>query len=106
MPEISDAVSESKDGVILSVEVTAGAKQDLFPDGFNPWRKTIGCRVTAPALEGRANAAVILVIAGALKVPQSAISIRSCATSPIKKVRIAGMKRADITGRVTSMLEK
>ncbi|OPY35975.1 MAG: hypothetical protein A4E35_02253 [Methanoregula sp. PtaU1.Bin051] len=106
MSEIEDAVSDSRDGIILSVEVTAGAKQDIFPSGFNPWRRTIGCRVTAPALEGRANAAVIAVIARSLGIPQTAVSIRSGATSSLKKVHIAGMKKADAVARVAASLEK
>jgi hypothetical protein len=106
MPDIGEALTETKDGAILAIEVTAGAKQDLFPAGFNPWRKTVGCRVAAPALEGRANAAVIAAIAGFLQLPSTAISIRSGATSSIKKVHIAGMKKQDLTARIAAAQKK
>ena len=106
MTPIDDAVSEGKDGIVLAVEVTPGAKRDLFPAGFNPWRKTIGCRVAAPALEGRANVAVVSVIAESLGVPRKAVQIQSGATSSLKKVRVAGMKKRDCTARIKSMLEK
>ncbi len=106
MPEIDDAISESKDGATLSVEVTPGAKRDLFPAAFNPWRKTIGCRVAAPALEGRANTAVITVIAEFLHLPQAAVRIQSGATSSIKKVHVSGMKKADLVARINAAIEK
>jgi len=106
MPRIDEAVAETTGGVILTIEVTPGAKRDLFPAGFNPWRKTIGCRVAAPALEGRANAAVISVLAEFLYLPQAAIRIRSGATSSIKKVHIMGMTKADLMARITTKPEK
>jgi uncharacterized protein (TIGR00251 family) len=106
MPPIDEAVTESRNGVILSVDVSPGAKQGLFPAGFNPWRKTIGCRVTAPALEGRANAAVIGIIAGFLHIPISAVRIQSGATASLKKIHISGITRADILERLKSVPEK
>ena len=63
MPDISGAVSEERQGVVISIEVTAGAKEAGFPAGYNEWRRSIGCRVTAPALEGRANKAIIELVA-------------------------------------------
>jgi len=46
-------------GTIIALEISANAKSDAFPAGYNEWRKTIGCRVTAPAVEGKANRAII-----------------------------------------------
>jgi len=99
---ISDALIENELGVIITIEVTAGSKQDLFPAGFNPWRKTIGCRVTAPAMEGRANKAVITLISETLDHPTSKIQIQSGLTSPIKRVFIKGLKTIDVISRIQS----
>jgi uncharacterized protein (TIGR00251 family) len=102
MPDISDALVETSEGVILSIEVTAGAKRERFPAGFNPWRKTIGCRVAAPALEGRANAAVLSIIARSLGVPASSVTILSGATSSAKKVLVKGARKAGIMLRLSA----
>ena len=96
MSRIEDAVSVADHGIILAIEVTPGSKQNVFPAGFNPWRKTIACRVTAPAMEGKANAAVIAVIAESLGLPLHAVCIRHGAASPIKKVLIEGCTKADL----------
>ena len=50
MQDIADALFEDRFGTIIALEITAGAKTDSFPAGYNEWRKTIGCRVTAPAV--------------------------------------------------------
>ena len=59
---MADVLLEDRKGTILLIEVTAGAKSDLFPAGYNEWRNAIGCRVTAPAVHGKANKAVIGII--------------------------------------------
>ncbi|MCX6692780.1 MAG: DUF167 domain-containing protein [Methanoregula sp.] len=96
MQSCADAVLETKCGSIITIEVAAGSKCDAFPSGFNEWRKTIGCRVTAPAREGRANRAVVAVIAATLNISESAVSIQSGVSSPIKRVLVQGISKPDI----------
>jgi uncharacterized protein (TIGR00251 family) len=93
MPDLADALFEDRHGTQIAIEVTAGAKTEAFPAGYNEWRKTIGCRVTAHALEGRANKAVMSLIAQKLKVPASTVSIHSGATSSLKKVLVTGISK-------------
>jgi uncharacterized protein len=93
MPDITDAVFEDAQGILIAVEVSASAKANEFPAGYNAWRNTVGCRVTALASEGRANKAVISLIAKKLGIPQSTITIVSGMTSSQKKVRIAGIAK-------------
>ena len=102
MPGIADALSADKDGVVIAIEVTAGGKKDAFPAGYNEWRKMIGCRVSAPALEGRANKAVIELIAQTLDRPVAAVSLVSGATSPQKRIRVEGISMNEALG----LLEK
>jgi uncharacterized protein len=96
MPGIADALSEDPGGTVIAIEVTAGGKKEVFPAGYNEWRKTIGCRVTAPALEGRANKAVLELIAGTIGRPVSSLSILSGATDSRKRVLVAGIVKADL----------
>jgi uncharacterized protein (TIGR00251 family) len=100
MPDVSGAVSEERQGVIIAIEVAAGAKEAVFPAGYNEWRRAIGCRVPAPALEGRANKAVLTLVAGKLGVPASSVSILSGATSSQKRVLVAGISRQDLLTRL------
>jgi len=102
MPDIADALLEERNGTIISIDVTAGAKAELFPAGYNEWRKAIGCRVTAPALEGKANKAIITLIAETLDLPVSSISIQSGATSSQKRVMVAGLAKNDLLVRLNS----
>ncbi|WAC04042.1 MAG: DUF167 domain-containing protein [Methanoregula sp.] len=105
MPSCADAISNTKNGIIITIEVTAGSRSNTFPAGFNRWRKAIGCRVTAPALEGRANRAVIAVIAKMLEIPESTVHIQSGATSPVKKILIEGMSKPHIVLWLESLLD-
>jgi uncharacterized protein (TIGR00251 family) len=103
MPDIADALLEDRCGTIIALEITAGAKTDSFPAGYNEWRKTIGCRVTAPATGGKANHAIISLISERLAVPVSAVSIQSGATSSKKRVLVTGMSKPDLLDRLTSI---
>jgi len=106
MSTIEDALFEDRDGVLLNIEVTAGAKSNLFPAGYNEWRKAIGCRVTAPAVEGRANKAVIGLISTAIAVPAASISIVSGHTSSQKRIRIAGVTKSLLARLLISEIGK
>lgn len=100
MPDLSAAVTGEQRGVVIAIEVSAGAKADVFPAGYNEWRRSIGCRVSAPALEGRANKAIVQLVAGTLGVPASSVSILSGATSSQKRVLVAGLSREQVLGRL------
>ena len=103
MPDVSGAFSRERQGVVIAIEVTAGAKEAVFPAGYNEWRRTIGCRVPAPALEGRANKAVLSLIAGKLGVPASSVSILSGTSSSQKRVMVAGIDKQDLLTRLGSI---
>ena len=100
MPDIADALLEDRYGTIIALEVSAHAKTSEFPAGYNRWRKTIGCRVTDPAFEGRANQAVVSLVSETLGVPASQVSIHSGATSPQKRVLVEGMNKKDLLARI------
>jgi uncharacterized protein YggU (UPF0235/DUF167 family) len=53
-------------------------------------------RVSAAAAEGAANAAVIALVAKALKLPRSAVRIAAGETARIKRLEIAGAAASDI----------
>jgi uncharacterized protein (TIGR00251 family) len=91
MTDITPALSFSDRGTIITIEVSAGSSRACFPAGYNAWRKAVGCRVRAPALEGRANKEVIAVISKRIAIEKTRISIISGTTSPVKKILVEGM---------------
>jgi len=106
MLDITDAVFEDANGILIAIEVSAGAKASQFPAGYNEWRNAVGCRVTAPASEGKANKAVITIIGKTLGVPASAISIVSGMTTSHKKIHIAGLSKSRIAELLMSAQNK
>jgi len=100
MPALTDALFADKNGTLIAIEVSANAKSALFPDGYNPWRKAIGCRVTAPATEGKANRAVIALISEVLGVPSSSVTLAAGQTSTQKKVLVFGLAPGEVAGRL------
>jgi len=100
MSTMADALFDDRNGTVIAIEVSPGSKSVLFPAGYNEWRKAIGCRVTAPAVDGKANKAVIALISATLGVSASAVSIVSGLTSSQKRVHIAGVTRAQLVGQL------
>ena len=100
MQDYAGALSEDRDGTIIAIEVSAGAKSDAFPHGYNEWRKAVGCRVTAPAIEGKANKAIIRLVSDALHVPVSSVSIQSGSSSSQKRVLVLGLDKKEVLLRL------
>ena len=73
------------EGTLLSVRVQPRARRDEVVG----WQgTTLRVRVTAPPAEGRANQAVIALLADALGVPRSSIELVSGVAGRDKLVRI------------------
>jgi uncharacterized protein (TIGR00251 family) len=103
MPGIADALLEDRHGTVIAIEVSAAAKTSAFPAGFNAWRKTIGCRVTAPAVDGKANRAVISLIAERCGIAEERVSIRSGATSGRKRILVTGIDKETLLERLEGL---
>ena len=100
MPDFADALLEDRHGTIIALEVTTGAKKDSFPAGYNVWRRTIGCRVTAMAVEGKANRAIISLVSARLALPATNVSILSGVTSSQKRVLVTGIDKKELLDRL------
>jgi uncharacterized protein (TIGR00251 family) len=57
-------------------------------------------RLTAPPVEGAANAALVALLAEHLRLPKSAVTISAGATSRHKTVRIAGLAPEEVRERL------
>lgn len=89
----------------LLVEVSAGAKEARFPDGFNEWREgRIGVRVRAPAQEGRANEEVVKAVAAFFAHPTGRIHLESGRLDSRKSLLVLGLAKADVEARLEPLL--
>ena len=82
----------------IAVRVTPRGGRDAV-DGWvrdDAGRLLLKVRVAAVAAEGQANAAVIAVLAKALKRPKSALSLISGQTARIKRIEVEGLSAAEL----------
>ena len=86
--------------VELTVRVTPRAETDRV-GSFAGGALTL--RVTRPPADGEANVAVVGLLARALRVRRSAITLVAGARSRTKRYAIDGLSRADLTARLTAL---
>jgi uncharacterized protein (TIGR00251 family) len=60
----------------------------------------IGLKIQAPAVGGKANAALVAFLAEALRVPKAAVSLQSGRRSRLKRVEVQGLDRAEACRRL------
>lgn len=96
----TEAIEEDESGAIIAIDVSAGARKDRFPAGYNEWRKSISCQIRAPPVEGKANKAIQATIASFLGVSRSNVTIISGATSSQKRVRVEGLSRDEVIAAI------
>ena len=86
------------DGPLLRVRVQPRASRAAIGD----WREdgTLTVHVTAPPVDGRANAAVGALLAAALDVPAATVRVVHGERARDKLVRVAGLTPADIRRRL------
>ena len=77
-------------------------------DEITGWREVgvLNVRVTAPPVEGEANRAVARLLARALRVPPSAVTVVRGERGRDKIVRINGLALGEIEARVARLAEK
>jgi uncharacterized protein (TIGR00251 family) len=100
-----DALVENSHGTILSLDISAGAKKDSFPAGYNEWRHSLACHVSAPPVEGKANKAIIELVSITLSVPRSAVSIVAGAGSSQKKILVQGRSKDEIAALLEQFID-
>jgi uncharacterized protein len=101
-----DALLQSGDDVLISLDVSPGSKKTVFPAGYNEWRNAIECRIKSPATEGKANSEIIKTIADYFSVKKKDVVIASGATSGQKKIKVSGISFEDVAGRLSRDLRE
>jgi uncharacterized protein (TIGR00251 family) len=97
---MKDAIKITQEGVILDLEISAGAKETAI-HGYNPWRKRIEVRIAQRAQKGKANAELISFFSTLFNVHSKNIEIISGMTSSKKSVMIFQGKPGDILHKLS-----
>jgi hypothetical protein len=100
MADISEALVASSHGTIISIEVSAGSKSDAFPTSYNPWRRALGCQVSTRPIGGKANIAIIGLIATVLDISRTDVDIVAGASSSQKKIQVKGLTVNEVKSRL------
>lgn len=93
-------------GIDIAVRLTPKADRDAV-DGIergSDGRRYLKCRVRAVPEDGKANAALVRLLAGAIGVPRGAVTVRTGAASRLKSVRVAG-DPPDLVQRVLTLAD-
>ena len=90
-------IRDTPGGVSFAVKVHPRAKKNAITGEVGDALKV---SLTAPPVEGKANAACIEFFAKLLKVPRSSVSIASGQTSRTKVVRIVGLSAEEVRARL------
>jgi uncharacterized protein len=91
-------VSDADGGALVKVRIQPRAKRDAI-EGERGGSLLV--KVTAPPVEGRANAALCKLLAKAAGVPPSHAEVVRGASGRDKVVRLAGVAAADVSARLS-----
>lgn len=89
-------ITEQDGAVRFRVKVQARARRE---EVAGVQSGVLRVRVNAPPLEGRANRAVIALLAAYLRIPKSSIKIAAGERAPAKLVEVAGLDAATVRER-------
>ncbi len=92
-----DAVRAGRGGTYLEVQLRPGARRDRVLDWVEG---ALRVEVGAPALEERANRALVALMAKVLKVPKGSVALTKGAHGRRKTLHIDGYGPAEILARL------
>jgi uncharacterized protein (TIGR00251 family) len=96
-------VKEAEGGATFAVKASAGGKRNAVVGVHGDALKVA---VSAPRDKGRANEALVEVLAEAIGVPRKAVSLVKGETSTEKRFHIAGMKAESLRERLAVLVEQ
>lgn len=94
-------ITESAGGVTFAVKVVPGASRSRLAGVLG---SAVKVTIAAPPEAGKANAAVVELLAAGLGVPRRSISLVSGATKPLKRMQIAGISADELRRRLGAAL--
>ena len=102
----NNAISLSKDEVLIKIHVIPGSSQSLFPAGYNNWRQCIEAKVKAAAKENKANNEIIEKIAKYFDILPKDVSIVSGQKGREKTISIKNIQKEDVCRKIEGSLNE
>jgi uncharacterized protein (TIGR00251 family) len=96
-------IIEQPGGVELSVKVVPGASRSRV---VGRWGKALRLTVSTPAQRGRANVAVLKLLAATFGVKRADVTIVSGQNQPIKRVHISGVSAREIRAALARVADR
>ena len=93
---------ETPDGVVLTLRVIPRAAKEGFTEVLDD---AVKVKVSAPAMEGRANKAVLALVADALGVRKRNVALVSGGKARTKRILIEGVAANEIRHRVLALTD-
>lgn len=104
--ELNGCVQTTLDGgVLLDIEVQPGSSRQGIT-GINQWRSKLTVAVKAEAQKGKANEAVLHVLAKSLTLTKSDLTIVSGHTSRAKRVSVKSIAITELLTRLNEAISK
>jgi uncharacterized protein (TIGR00251 family) len=97
MPLATSWIAAAPDGCSLAVKATPRASRSEIV-GIDS--QGLRVRLQAPPVDGKANTALVELLADALDLPRRAVAVVGGETSRLKRVRVAGLTPADVLIRL------
>ena len=98
-PTVSPYIHESKDGVVLKVQVQPRASRD---EVVGLHGEALKIRIAAPPVAGAANKHLLKFLAKKLKITRSQMNITSGTAARAKSISIGGVSAAEVRRRLTT----
>ena len=95
-------IAETADGAAFGVRVAPGARKNSVEGVHGGMLKV---KLTAPPVDGKANEALVVLLAESLGVARATVEITSGASGRSKRVRIRGLKAAEAARRLNTAME-
>ena len=95
-------LSEHPDGFVLPVKASPGARRNGLAGVHGGMLRV---QVTQAPEKGKANDAVLDVVAEMLQLKRSQITLLSGATSPQKRFLVTGLSRTELAARLAMAIE-
>jgi uncharacterized protein (TIGR00251 family) len=95
-------ITEHADGCILSVRAQPGARKAGI---LGEHAGALKVAITAPPEDGRANRALVELLAEALNLKKSQVKLISGDTSRAKRFFIAGVRKTELETRLVAVVE-
>jgi len=105
MNKFDEIVKKHKDGITIDLFITPDSKKNIFPVGFNEWRKCVEMNVRSSAQDNKANMEVLKTIAGFFEKPFVNVLLVSGAKKREKTVLIKNGSITEISKKLEASLD-